>query len=382
MKNNPNVLIAPDSFKESMTALEVSESVAKGILKVYPRANIRKIPLADGGEGTIDALIHGLNGEWVSTTAHNPLMKPISTSYGWIENRKTAIIEMAKISGIELLTQDEKDPRITTTYGTGELILHALNRGCRNFIIGIGGSATNDGGAGMLDALGGRLLNAHGQPLDKGGLALTQLDRLDLSRLDNRLNDCHFSVACDVTNPLLGESGATYTFGPQKGGSPKMLDELETALEHYADHLETATKRKIVHLPGAGAAGGLGSGLMALPNTVLQSGFDIIQKFLDLETHIQWADIIFTGEGKIDHQTQYGKVPAGVARLAKPLNKPVIGLAGSLGSQTALLHDIGLTALFSILPCPMSLEEAIKNGPQYIESSSEQIMRIYKSKSF
>ncbi|GAA5221275.1 glycerate kinase [Membranihabitans marinus] len=363
-----------------MTANEVSESVAKGILKVYPLANIRKIPLADGGEGTIDALISGLHGEWIKTTAHDPRMKQISSTYGWIEDRKTAIIEMAKISGIELLSQDEKDPRITTTYGTGELILHALNRGCRNFIIGIGGSATNDGGAGMLQALGARLLDESGQPLKKGGLALSQLQVLDLSGLDERLNDCQISVACDVTNPLLGEGGATYTFGPQKGGSPQILDELEAALQHYAVHLESSTNRKIVDLPGAGAAGGLGSGLMALPNTVLQSGFDIIQEFLDLKSHIQWADIIFTGEGKIDHQTQYGKVPAGLARLAKPYNKPVIGLAGSVGSQTALLHDIGLTAIFSILPSPMSLEEAIKNGSQYIEQTSEQIMRIYNSK--
>ncbi len=372
-----NILIAPDSFKESLSATEVCRFIESGIKKALFNTNITSVPLSDGGEGFVQSIIDATNGRLIKVKAHDPLMRSIDAEYGILGDNETAIIEMTKISGLELLSLKERDPWITTTYGTGELIRDALNKDCKKLIIGIGGSATNDGGAGMIEALGGKLLTIGGKQIDKGGGALQQLATIDLANLDKRLSACQVLVACDVINPLLGKNGASFVFARQKGANSEMIKLLEENISHYENIIQQETGKDISDVPGAGAAGGLGAGLMAFLDAELKPGFDIIKNIVNLDEYIKQADLVFTAEGKVDFQTQFGKTPFGVAQVAKKYNKPVICLAGSIGEGAEVLYNRGISSIFSIINKPMSLDEAIANTSLLLEETAEQVMRLY-----
>lgn len=374
MKNKLHLLLAPDSFKGCMRATDVCRHLKIGFSTNSSSIEITELPLADGGEGTVEALVNATHGEYCKTQVHDPLMRIVEAEYGMMGDGRTAVIEMATASGLELLDQSEYNPLITTTYGTGELIKDALDKGCRRFIIGIGGSATNDGGSGMLEALGAKLLNKNShQTLPKGGSYLNLISGVDFSTLDNRLKDSVFEIACDVTNPLTGPEGATYIYGRQKGGRTEDLEILEQGIQYWGEILEETTDRSIVDVPGSGAAGGLGGGFLSLPNVELKSGFEIIGQAVDLEGRIEQADVVITGEGKVDDQTIFGKVVAGVGKLAARHQKPVICLSGTLGSGSDILLDNGITALFSIVNRPMTLDQAIQSTPQLLEESARNL---------
>lgn len=377
MKSELRVLLAPDSFKGSLRASKVCKYLREGILEWNHRVKVTELPLADGGEGTVEAMVEATGGRYCTISVHNPLMQSVKATYGLIHHDQVAVIEMAAASGLELIDENERDPMITTTYGTGELILDALDKGCRRFIIGIGGSATNDGGAGMLEAMGLQFhTNQSSKQLSKGGGGLSNVSSIDFSLMDKRLEESHFQIACDVTNPLLGEHGATYVYGSQKGAQPEDLPRLESGLRNWGTLLEEKTGRSIMDVPGSGAAGGLGAGFLALPHANLEEGIKIIQETLDLETHIKETDLIITGEGKVDGQTAYGKVVSGVGKLAQKHHKPVVCLAGTVGEGSENLLDQGITAIFSIVNGPMSLEEAIKATPVLLTESAKNVMGL------
>lgn len=371
MKSSLRILLAPDSFKGSLRAHEVCNYLKKGLEAWGSDFIITELPLADGGEGTVDALVRATGGAYCSVQVHDPLMRPVTATYGLINNGEIAVIEMAEASGLELLSASELNPLITTTFGTGELIADALNRGCRRFIIGIGGSATNDGGTGMLEALGVRLeYRGGGQQISKGGGVLSHLSHVDISTLDSRLHESHFQIACDVTNPLTGPEGATRIFASQKGARQEDLNTLEEGLHHWGQMLEQVTGKVIANKPGAGAAGGLGAGLLALPHSELRSGFDIVQQAADLKKHLLDADIVITGEGRVDGQTAYGKVVSEIGRMAARHEKPVICVAGTLESESRVLLNRGISMMLSIVNKPMSLQEAIASTPQLLEETA------------
>lgn len=372
-----NILIAPDSFKESLSATEVCRFIKSGIKNSLFKTNIISIPLSDGGEGFVQSIIDATNGHIIKVKAHDPLMRSIDAEYGILNDNETAIIEMSKVSGLELLSSKEKNPWITTTYGTGELIRDALDKACKKLIIGIGGSATNDGGAGMIEALGGKLLTADGKQIEKGGGGLQQLATINLTNLDKRLSECKVLIACDVTNPLLGKNGASFVFARQKGANSEMIKLLEENLSHYANIIKQEIGKDISDEPGAGAAGGIGAGLMAFLNADLKPGFDIVRNILNLDKYVKQADLIFTAEGKVDFQTQFGKTPFGVAQIAKKYNKPVICLAGSIGEGAEVLYNKGVSSIFSIISKPMSIDEAISNASLLLEETAERVMRLY-----
>ncbi len=369
------IVIAPDSFKGSLTAKEVADAIEKGIHKAYSHIKIEKVPMADGGEGTVQSLVDATNGKIISTKVFDPLMKKIDSFYGILGDNKTAVIEMSAASGLPLLSKEERNPLITTTYGTGELLLHALDQGCRNFIIGIGGSATNDGGFGMMKALGVKFLDSGRNDIGFGGGALEKLMLIDTSGLDKRLNGCSITVACDVDNPLYGPKGASSIFAPQKGATQEMVSLLDSNLNHYSNIIENQLGISIGETPGSGAAGGLGGGLVAFLNAQLKKGIDIVIETTNLEDYICNADLVITGEGNIDYQTQYGKTPYGVAKIAKKHNIPVIALAGGIGEGANILYEEGLHSIFSITDKPMTLEEAMENGSQLLEDTAERVIR-------
>ncbi|MDP4105563.1 MAG: glycerate kinase [Bacillota bacterium] len=368
-------VLAPDSFKESMTAKEVCIAMEKGIKKALPEAVCIQVPMADGGEGTVQSLVDATAGKVYPVTVTGPLGTPVEASFGILGDGETAAIEMASASGIHFVNKDTKNPLITTTYGTGELIKAALDQGVGKIIIGIGGSATNDGGAGMAQALGVKLLDENGGELGFGGGALGRLATVDISGIDPRLKDTKIYVASDVTNPLCGEKGASHVFGPQKGATPEMVQALDANLAHYAGVLKEQLEKDIIDFPGAGAAGGLGAGLLAFTSAELRSGIELVIDFTDLEQKVKMADFVLTGEGGIDFQTQYGKTPYGVAQAAKKYGKPVIALAGYVG-EVDVLYDKGIDAIFGILPKAMSLEEALATGQENIEKTAENIARL------
>lgn len=372
------ILIAPDKFKESLSALKVADSIEKGILKVFPKAVIEKVPMADGGEGTVESLVDATGGKIIKTNVKDPLFRDIESFYGILGDGKTAVIEMAAASGLYLLKDYERNPMITTTYGTGQLIKDALDRGCRKFIIAIGGSATNDGGAGMAMVLGVKFYDEDGREIGLGGGELSKIYSIDTSNLDDRLKECEFIVACDVANPLIGENGASRVYGPQKGATKEMVEVLDKNLEHYGKLLEKYFNKKIIDVPGSGAAGGLGAGLMAFLNAQLKSGIEIITETLKLEEKIKEADIVISGEGKIDFQTAFGKTISGIAKLCKKHNKPLIVIAGTV-EDIEKLYEIGVSSVFSTMEKPMFLEDAIKNAPTLLEKSAERIFRLIKA---
>ncbi|ABY93176.1 Glycerate kinase [Thermoanaerobacter sp. X514] len=372
------ILIAPDKFKESLSALKVADSIEKGILKVFPKAVIVKVPMADGGEGTVESLVDATGGKIIKTNVKDPLFRDIESFYGILGDGKTAVIEMAAASGLYLLKDYERNPMITTTYGTGQLIKDALDKGCRKFIIAIGGSATNDGGTGMATALGVKFYDKDGREIGLGGGELSKIYSIDTSNLDERLKECEFIVACDVANPLIGENGASRVYAPQKGATKEMVEVLDKNLEHYGKLLEKYFNKKIIDVPGSGAAGGLGAGLMAFLNAQLKSGIEIIIETLKLEEKIKEADIVISGEGKIDFQTAFGKTISGIAKLCKKHNKPLIVIAGTV-EDIEKLYEIGVSSVFSTMEKPMFLEDAIKNAPTLVEKSAERIFRLIKA---
>ena len=370
------IVIAPDSFKGSLTALQVAEAIEVGLRRALPDAAIEKIPMADGGEGTVQSLVDATGGQILTAQVLDPLGNSINAQYGVLGDGVTAVIEMAAASGLTLVPEDKRDPRVTTTYGTGELIRAALSHGCRKLIIGIGGSATNDGGAGMAQALGARLLTASGDQIEPGGGSLAVLDSVDLSELDPRIAETETVVACDVNNPLTGKQGASHVYGPQKGATPEMIEVLDANLAHFDKTVQRDLSKSVGNVPGAGAAGGLGAGLMAFLDASLKSGIDIVTEATQLSDRFAGADLVITGEGQINFQTVFGKTPVGVAKVAKTHNIPVIAIAGSITDDSNGVYDAGIDAMIDIVPEPMSLEKAIKNATPLIETAAERAGRM------
>ncbi len=371
------IVIAPDSFKESASAKEVAEAIAAGVRRALPEAELALVPMADGGEGTLDALLAATGGERVMVQVIGPLGQPVTATYGLIEGGGTAVIEMAAASGLARVPPNKRDPRITTTRGTGELIRHALNRGVHCIIVGVGGSATNDAGAGMAQALGFRLLDAEGNGLPAGGAALARLARIDGTQRHPRLRECQVFVACDVNNPLCGPQGASLTYGPQKGASLEVALELDQALHHFAELVGTQLGIDLLNLPGGGAAGGLSAGLVAFADAKLRPGFELIAEACGLEKFIREADLVITGEGSLDRQTAYGKTPLGVARMAKRHGVPVVALAGSLGEGYQSLYPLGIDAAFAIVSGPITLNEALARTTELLGVTAEAVVRTW-----
>lgn len=371
-------VLAPDSFKESMTAKEVCIAMEKGLKKVYPSAHYIHVPMADGGEGTVQSLVDASGGQIYEKEVMGPLGGTVTAKYGILGDGKTAAIEMASASGIAYVTKETKNPLITTTYGTGELILECLNKGIKRIIIGIGGSATNDGGTGMAEALGARFLDEQGHVLPRGGGSLGKLATVDASSLDPRLQEVEMIVACDVTNPLCGETGASRVFGPQKGATPEMIELLDAALAHYAEIVKEQLHKDVRDIPGAGAAGGLGAGLLIFTNAVLQRGIEIVIKYTELKEKLASADLVFTGEGGMDFQTKFGKTPYGVAKAAKEEGKKVIAIAGYIGEGIEALYGEGIDAIIGIVPGAAEIDKLLSDGPKNVERTCENIARILK----
>ena len=376
MKKDLVIVLAPDSFKESMTAKEVCEAMERGIRKANSQIRCIHVPMADGGEGTMQSLLYATGGRVYSKEVVGPLGNNVVAEYGILGNGEIGVIEMASASGIHLVDSEKRNPLITTTFGTGQLIKACLDKGVKKLLIGIGGSATNDGGAGFIQALGGRLLDENGDDLSYGGGALAKLHTIDLSNLDERLKYVSVEVACDVNNPLCGKEGASYVFGPQKGATREMIEILDQNLSHYAEVIKEQLGKDVISKAGAGAAGGLGAGLMAFLDVKLKSGIEMVIEYANLEEKVRDADMVWTGEGSIDFQTQYGKTPLGVAMIAKKYNKPVIALAGRVGNDIDVLYDKGIDAIFGIMRGVTSIEEALVKGPENVEKTSENIIRL------
>ncbi|MEY8711726.1 glycerate kinase [Mangrovibacter phragmitis] len=367
------IVIAPDSYKESLSATQVAQAIEKGFREIFPDAEYVSVPVADGGEGTVDAMITATQGVRMSSPVTGPLGQQVMAEWGISGDGKTAFIEMAQASGLALVPPEQRNPLLTTSRGTGELILHALEKGAQNIIIGIGGSATNDGGAGMVQALGARLTDEAGEEIGFGGGSLLQLRNIDISNMDSRLAHCVINVACDVTNPLLGEYGASRIFGPQKGATESMIRTLDYNLDHFADIIKSALNVDVKNVPGAGAAGGMGAALMSFLGAELRSGIEIVTEALNLEEHIHDCTWVVTGEGRLDSQSIHGKVPVGIASVAKKYHKPVIGIAGSLTKDVAVVHQYGIDAVFSVLSSIGSLEEAFRGAFENIYRESRNI---------
>lgn len=367
------ILIAPDSFKESLSAREAACAIADGIRAVVPNAELMELPVGDGGEGTTEALLSARGGQRFTETVTGPLGDPVAAKWAMLDDGCTAIIECAAASGLVLVPFAARDASLTTTRGTGELILAALDRGATRFVIGLGGSATNDAGAGMLQALGARFLDAGGRELPAGGGALINLQRIDLGALDPRLASVSFSIACDVDNPLLGDHGASAVFGPQKGADPTMVRHLDFCLSQFARAVLDNTGRNVTDIPGAGAAGGLGAAFLGFFNTELQPGIDIVLDTLEFDRHLADADLVITGEGRVDGQTLRGKTPVGVSRRAMAAGVPVLALAGIVGDGAEALFEHGVVAIHSIVPGVTSLPEALENAERNLRFAARNL---------
>jgi glycerate kinase len=372
-------VIAPDSFKGSASAREVAQAIAEGLKAALPDAVCDLVPMADGGEGTVDALVAATGGRIVSVRVTGPLGEPVDAFFGILGDGETAVIEMAAAAGLHLVPPEKRNPMVTTTYGVGELMRASLDAGCRRLIIGIGGSATNDGGAGMAQALGVRLLDEQGNEIGFGGGALERLARLDLSDFDRRIWDAEILVACDVTNPLTGPNGASAVYGPQKGATPEMVRQLDANLRHYAAVLQRDLGVEVETVAGAGAAGGLGAGLLAFCRAQLRQGVELVIHAVRLPERVQKADLVITGEGCLDFQTGFGKVPHGVAQVAKRYGKSVIALVGQLGEGAERCRQWGIDACFPILSKPMSEQEAMANAIPLLRRAAEELGWLLRS---
>ncbi|MBQ4814991.1 glycerate kinase [Bacillus pumilus] len=367
------IVIAPDSFKESLSAYETACAIERGFQAILPDAEYIKLPMADGGEGTVQSLVDATGGHIIHHVVTGPLGDPVDAFFGMLGDGETAVIEMAAASGLHLVPQEKRNPLLTTSRGTGELMLAALDQGAKHVIIGLGGSATNDGGVGMMQGLGAAFLDQAGQELSPGGGALHQLASIDLTGLDPRLQSVRLEAACDVDNPLTGERGASAVFGPQKGADEEMVQVLDKNLAHFAQIAEKQFHVSLEDAAGAGAAGGLGASLLGFLRADLQRGIDIVLKAVQFDDVIKEADLVITGEGRIDQQTIYGKTPIGVAKAAKQYHLPVIGIAGSLSKDSAVVHEHGIDALFSIIPGVTSLSEAMRDGATHVERTARNI---------
>ncbi len=373
------ILIAPDSFKESMSAKTVAECIRAGIVQTRKDVTCIVVPMADGGEGTVQTLVDATKGEVLNVEVEDPLGRPVNSFLGILGDGKTAIIEMAAASGLELLSDKEKDPLITSTYGTGQLILTALEKGCKKIIVGIGGSATNDGGAGMMQALGIKLLDKKGKEIQRGGGNLDKLASIDSDSMDERISGTEFLIASDVNNPLLGKSGATHVFSPQKGAGKAALEVFEKNMLHLANMIETHTGLHIRELPGSGAAGGLGFGMMSMLKARSEPGFDIVTKITELEKKMTGADLVITGEGKIDSQTRFGKTPWGVAMTAKKKDIPVIAFAGRISDKADELYKNEFRSIIEVSDRSMDLKTAMKNGEKLLKLAVKNYFQTHRS---
>lgn len=372
------IVVAPDSFKGSVSAVGTAAAMEKGIKAVFPEAEVIQLPIADGGEGTVEALVTATQGTILHQEVVGPLSDKVKAFWGILGDGETAVLEMAAASGLPLVPEGRKNPLITTTYGTGQLIKAALDKGLRKIIIGIGGSATNDGGSGMAQALGAKFLDESGQELPMGGAALAQLAQVELTQLDERLKETVILVACDVDNPLCGSRGASAVYGPQKGATPEMVAQLDAALQHFASKVQPVVGKQVIDYPGAGAAGGLGAGLLLFTNAVLRPGVEIVLEALQFEKWVEGASLVITGEGRTDFQTAFGKAPVGVAKLAKRYKVPVVCLSGGLGQGYEDVLQQGIDGVTSISPGPISLEECISQGAQLIQKGTERLCQIVK----
>lgn len=372
------VVIAIDSLKGSLSSMEAGMAIKDGILAAKPDAEVIVKPLADGGEGTTDALIEGMNGERIDLTVTGPMHTPVDAYYGYLKDTNTAVMEMASAAGITLVPDSEKNPLLATSYGVGEMINDAIQRGCRNFIIGIGGSVTNDGGIGMLKALGVRFLDENGEDAGEGGQALAKVARIDVSGMNPLLKECHIQVACDVNNPLCGENGSTYVYGPQKGMTEDMKKTLDEAMAHFARVTSETLENDYMNTPGAGAAGGLGYAFLAYTGAALTPGIELILDAVGLEEELSGADVVVTGEGRLDFQTAMGKAPVGVARLAKKYNAKVIAFAGSVTKEATACNKEGIDAFFPILRGVCTLAEAMDPvaARNNMTATVEQVFRL------
>lgn len=372
------VVIAIDSLKGSLSSMEAGMAIKDGILAAKPDAEVIVKPLADGGEGTTDALIEGMNGERIDLTVTGPMHTPVDAYYGYLKDTNTAVMEMASAAGITLVPDSEKNPLLATSYGVGEMINDAIQRGCRNFIIGIGGSVTNDGGIGMLKALGVRFLDENGEDAGEGGQALAKVARIDVSGMNPLLKECHIQVACDVNNPLCGENGSTYVYGPQKGVTEDMKKTLDEAMAHFARVTSETLENDYMNTPGAGAAGGLGYAFLAYTGAALTPGIELILDAVGLEEELSGADVVVTGEGRLDFQTAMGKAPVGVARLAKKYNAKVIAFAGSVTKEATACNKEGIDAFFPILRGVCTLAEAMDpvTARNNMTATVEQVFRL------
>lgn len=371
------IIIAPDSYKESLTAMEVATAIENGFRQVMPNAEYIKLPMADGGEGTVQSLVDASSGRIIECTVTGPLGEQVNGFFGLMGDGKTAIIEMAAASGLHLVSPEQRNPMLTTSFGTGELILAALDKGVEHIIVGIGGSATNDGGIGMAQALGVRLLDENNKSINYGGGALARLHHIDISDIDPRLAKLKLEVACDVDNPLCGEKGASQVFGPQKGATPEMVVQLNNNLAYYAEIIKRDLGTDVKDIAGAGAAGGMGAALLGLFNAQLRPGIEIVMDAVNLADVLKDADLVITGEGRIDSQTIHGKTPIGVARTAKRFNKPVIGIAGCLSYDCDVVHEHGIDAVFSVVPRSVSLAEALAEAAINVELTARNVAAIY-----
>ncbi|WP_449126089.1 glycerate kinase [Pseudomonas viridiflava] len=372
------IVIAPDSFKDSLSAQAVADAIASGLAEVWPHAELVKCPMADGGEGTIEAVLDACEGQWMSAQVSGPLGDSVDAHWGWLAQSRTAIIEMAMASGLQLLTRAQRDACLTSTVGTGQLISAALDAGAQRVILAIGGSATNDGGSGMLSALGARFLDRNDQPLPRGGRALTDLARIDLSGLDPRLANVRVEIAADVDNPLCGPNGASHIFGPQKGASPDQVLALDAALGHFADHSARTLGRDLRDSPGSGAAGGMGFAAKAYLNASFRAGVEVVADLTGLEQALVGADLVITGEGRFDAQTLRGKTPLGVARVAQRQHVPIIVLAGTLGEGYEQLYQHGISAAFALTSGPMDLEHACREAPRLLQERARDVARVWR----
>ncbi|WLG25241.1 glycerate kinase [Pseudomonas sp. FP1154] len=372
------IVIAPDSFKDSLSAQGVADAVAQGLAQVWPDAQLIKCPMADGGEGTVESVLAACNGQWRCSWVRGPLGGSVEARWGWLPDSHTAIIEMAEASGLQLVPPGQRDACSSSTYGTGELICAALDEGAGRVILAIGGSATNDGGAGAMQALGVALLDEHNRPLPPGGLALADLARIDLSKMDPRLAQVSFEIAADVDNPLCGPHGASAIFGPQKGASPGQVQQLDQALGHFAEHCAQALNKDVRDEPGSGAAGGLGFAAKAFLGAHFRTGVDVVAQLTGLAEAINGADLVITGEGRFDAQTLRGKTPFGVARIARQHGVPVVVIAGTLGEGYQALYEHGIEAAFALVSGPMTLQEACGDAPRLLTERARDIARLWR----
>lgn len=373
----PVIVLAPDSFKESLTAAQVCRAMEAGLAVAFPAARFSHVPMADGGEGTVRSLVDATGGAVHVHPVTGPLGQPVEAFYGVLGDGRTGVVEMAAASGLELLDPRQRDPRLTTSRGTGELVLACLDAGVRHLVLGLGGSATNDGGAGLAQALGARLLDADGQELPSGGAALAGLARIDVGGLDPRLTDLEIEVACDVSNPLCGPDGASAVYGPQKGATPEQVRELDSALAVFAQALRRDLGRDVARVPGAGAAGGMGAGLLGFTRAELRRGIDIVIRHTDLAARVAEADLVITGEGRLDGQTRFGKAPSGVAQVARAAGKPVIAVAGSLGAGVEELED-SFDAVLPVLGRVAPLADVLTDAAANVERTCRNLGRLIR----